>query len=267
MTDWTRVEKLRTRGMAWDEIADDPRVGFSSPSGTDAGRALKALYFRRRSTTHDRSRGRPRPVTDAGNRSWLHLSRRGIVVLALAAAFVAVVGYLLVQPPGESGAPTGWVGKTAPGFSLAIANQPGTFTLSSARGHRDVLLFFNEGLSCSPCLTQMEELDANDADFTSLNVEVVQITGDSQSDMATWASNDHVTNTIVCADPTLQVSNLYDTTGAAVSMMPGSAPGHTFILVNESGTVIWRADYGPSDMSVPLSEILQNVRSAQTQYG
>lgn len=49
MTDWQRVEKLRAKGVDWDEIAEDGRVGFKPEKGSDPGRALKALHYQRRS--------------------------------------------------------------------------------------------------------------------------------------------------------------------------------------------------------------------------
>lgn len=264
MTDWERVEKLRARGATWSAVAADRRVGFLAPGGSDPGHALKALYFLKRSrgprvahsTEPPLHSPREREVRRrAGGRQVLLLA--GVIVVALILAAYAYESDLAL-----SGKPTGWVGRTAPAFSLPIANGGGTFTLASERNRTNVLLFFNEGLSCSPCLTQMEQLDADAASFQSLYVMIVAITGDSLSDMTAWAQHAHVTQTTVLADPTLTVSNAYDTTGPAVSMMPGAAPGHTFILVDERGIVEWRADYGPSDMSVPVSEIYSAVQSA-----
>jgi hypothetical protein len=51
MTDWERVERLRSKGWDWSAIAEDEKVAFTAPAGvSDAGRALKALYFQRRSS-------------------------------------------------------------------------------------------------------------------------------------------------------------------------------------------------------------------------
>ena len=51
MTDWDRVERLRSKGWDWSAIAADPTVQYTAPEGAgDPGRALKALYFQRRST-------------------------------------------------------------------------------------------------------------------------------------------------------------------------------------------------------------------------
>jgi peroxiredoxin len=259
MTDWQRVEKLRAKGLSWDEVARDRRVGFHPPKGTDPGRALKIIFRRHGSNGGHEPRRDPLVV---GTTRRLTGSRQKIVLVAILVVAVLLAVYVVEFGPNLNQKPTGWVGRVAPDFSLSIANGGGQFTLSSEQGQKNVLLFFNEGLSCSPCLGQMQQLDSDAAQFQGLNVQIVSITGDSYSEMQTWAQQSGVTHTMVLADPTLSVSNAYDTTGAAVSMMPGSAPGHTFILVNETGIVVWRADYGPSDMSVPDSQILQAVQSA-----
>jgi peroxiredoxin Q/BCP len=257
--DWERVEKLRARGATWDEVAKDRKVGFRAPGASDPGRALKTLHRLHRSRDGSGSKRVPSTEERAPRRAG---SRQKIVLVAILVVAVLVAVYIVGFGPNLNQKPTGWVGRAAPDFTLSVANGGGSFTLSTERGQENVLLFFNEGLSCSPCLGQMQQLDSDAARFQALHVLVVSITGDSLSDMTTWAQNSHVTHTVVLADPSLVVSNSYDTTGSAVSMMPGSAPGHTFILVDLHGVVQWRADYGPSDMSVPDSQILQAVQSA-----
>lgn len=50
MVDWDRVEELRSKGLGWDKVADDPKVGFhADASAGDPGRQLRALYHRNRS--------------------------------------------------------------------------------------------------------------------------------------------------------------------------------------------------------------------------
>lgn len=264
MTDWSRVEKLRSKGATWAEVAIDRKVGFEAPPGSDPSRAIKTLYFRRRSRADLRPPSTAEGTSGRDPRGAMRqLGRhRGLIVVGVVLVSLVLAAYAYQADLNSSGKPTGWVGRVAPQFSLAIANGGGTFDLTGERGQTNVLLFFNEGLSCSPCLTQMEQLDSDAAQFQAQNVMVVSITGDSLSDMSSWAANSHVSHTTVLADPTLTVSNAYDTTGSAVSMMPGAAPGHTFLLVNEKGVVLWRADYGPSDMSVPDSDILTSVESA-----
>ena len=259
MTDWNRVERLRSEGASWDEIALDRKVGFHVPEGTDPARALKALHFRRRS----RARGGHARSAPAPERGAHKIGRRqGLALVAIIGVAALLSVYVIQLEPKSTDKPTGWVGRAAPDFTLASASTAGAFTLSSEKGQTNVLLFFNEGLSCSPCLAQMQQLDSDASQFQSLNVIVVSITGNSLDSMMTWSQNARVVHTPVLADPTLSVSNAYDTTNKAVSMMPGTAPGHTFILVDLHGTIVWRADYGPADMSVPDAEILQAVQGA-----
>ncbi len=50
MVDWERVEKLRAKGVDWAAIAADEKVSYAAPEGSgDAGRALKALYYSKKS--------------------------------------------------------------------------------------------------------------------------------------------------------------------------------------------------------------------------
>ena len=264
MTDWERVERLRAKGRTWIEIATDPKVGFVAPSGADPGRAIRTVYFRRTARGQGSSAGRGNGTSadHVVRRPGRLGGRRTLILGAVLVVAVLLAAYAYEADQTLAGKPTGWVGRVAPQFSLAIANGGGTFNLATERNHTNILLFFNEGLGCSPCLGQMQELDRDAAEFQAIHVLIVSITADSPSDLSTWAASNHVTHTLVLADPTLAVCNAYDTTGASVSMMPGEAPGHTFILVNETGVVLWRADYGPSDMSVPDSQIYSAVQSA-----
>ncbi len=256
MTDWNRVEKLRRKGYTWDEIARDPGVGFRSDPGTSPGRALKTLHRERRNPgSGARPSGGAARHRSAGW-SGTRLAILGGVFVVLAVLVIVVGPYFQ-----RLDAPGNWVGRTAPDFTLSSTNGT-SFTLSADRGHTNVLLFFNEGLSCYPCLQQMISLDQDANEFHQQGVTIVQITGNSLSDLTTWARSSGIAHTMILADPTLKVSNAYDTTGASVSMMPGVAPGHSFFLVDRSGTVLWRADYGPTDMSVPDSQILQAVVTA-----
>lgn len=72
MTDWERVERLRSQGLSWDKVAADRRAGFHPPPGADPGRALRSLYFQRRSQGTRSGGGAP----DGPNRS-VDTSRTG----------------------------------------------------------------------------------------------------------------------------------------------------------------------------------------------
>ena len=125
-----------------------------------------------------------------------------------------------------------------------------------------MLLFFNEGLSCQPCLQQMTDLDQVKSQFAQLNIVAVSITGDSLNVLTNWAMSGGPKSSKILSDQSLTVSKAYDLLGADVSMMPGTASGHTFILVDKSGIIKWRQDYGPNTMYVPNDQIIAAVRRA-----
>jgi len=56
MVDWELVERRRSKGWDWDRISEDPKVGFhADDTAGDPGRALRALYYQRKSKTKRRS--------------------------------------------------------------------------------------------------------------------------------------------------------------------------------------------------------------------
>lgn len=173
---------------------------------------------------------------------------------------VGVTGYVALTPR-EQGAKKLVVGSVAPDFSLPDT-QGGMFRLSEFRGKSNVLLFFNEGLSCQPCLRQMRDLDELNQRFVEHHVILVSVTADPLNLLTDWTRASGPKYGKVLSDQNLEVSKAYDLLGPDVSMMPGTTPGHTFILVNQSGVIIWRQDYGPYNMYVPNDQIIAAVTKA-----
>jgi peroxiredoxin len=181
-----------------------------------------------------------------------------LLILIVAAG---VIGYVAFTPREQTGGSILGSGSVAPDFILPDV-EGGTFTLSAYRGKANVLLFFNEGLSCAPCLKQMSDLDQLNQQFTKLDIIVVSITGDSVSLLSSWAHSSGPQYGKVLSDQNLAVSKIYDMLGPDKSMMPGTAPGHSFVLVDKSGMIEWRQDYGPSVMYVPNDQVIAAVRRA-----
>lgn len=95
MTDWDRVDRLRSKGWSWQEIAEDPKVGFRAESGLPAGRSLKILYERGRVNPRKRrARTGGRLASDRPRRRWVAWSA-GAVALVL---FAGVLAFLLITP-------------------------------------------------------------------------------------------------------------------------------------------------------------------------
>ncbi|HEV2137721.1 MAG TPA: redoxin domain-containing protein [Nitrososphaerales archaeon] len=188
-----------------------------------------------------------------------HGARNALIVIIFLIVAISGIVYAMVRS-GEGSPVTLVAGAKAPLFALMSTNGT-SFNLNSYIGKSNVLLFFNEGLSCSPCLQQMVGIDKNYSTFSGLGVVVVSITTNTMADMNTWAHNNAITRMMVLPDQTLQVDQEYQTLYAG-SMHAGAAPGHTFILVGKDGTILWRMDYGYSTMYVPMNELMANVKSA-----
>jgi hypothetical protein len=101
MVDWDRVQQLRSKGWDWDEIADDPKVGFTAdPGAGDPGRALRVLYHRRRSKEPQTGEGakKSKKTAEAIESKW-SLLRVGYVLVPVVAVWF-VVAYLAPSPVG-----------------------------------------------------------------------------------------------------------------------------------------------------------------------
>jgi hypothetical protein len=99
MVDWELVERRRSKGWDWDRIAEDPKVGFrADESAGDPGRALRALYFQRRSKGKRASSSAARRTKDSekGERTWT-LERVGAILAPLFAVWFLIA--LLVPSP------------------------------------------------------------------------------------------------------------------------------------------------------------------------
>ncbi|MDG6991432.1 MAG: redoxin domain-containing protein [Nitrososphaerota archaeon] len=191
-----------------------------------------------------------------------HGTRNAIAVIALFAAAVGSIAYLVAVGTGGSSVML-QAGQEAPEFELASVANGTTFNLANFANKSDVLLFFNEGLSCSPCLQQMVDIDKDYSTFRQMGLTVVSITTDSPSSLGTWAHNNGISNMMILSDSSLKVDTAYTTMGAGSgSMHPGMTPAHTFILVGKDGKILWREDYGTTTMYVPMDQLIQAVKSA-----
>ncbi|OGO47846.1 MAG: hypothetical protein A2W34_02245 [Chloroflexi bacterium RBG_16_64_32] len=89
-------------------------------------------------------------------------------------------------------------------------------------------------------------------------MELVTIMVDPMYELEAEARRLGITS-IVAADEDKSVSTTYN--ALEFSMHPGVKPGHTFVLVNKAGQIIWRWDWigHGSPMYVDVDEIYDNV--------
>ena len=154
-------------------------------------------------------------------------------------------------------------GTVAPPLKLP-STSGGTFDLASYRGKAQVLLYFQEGLTCEPCWTQLQAIQKDLAKFRALGIgPIVSITTDPLGDIEQKVKDEGITIPVL-SDAGAKVSGPggYGTNRYQMQMM-GDRNGHTFILVGKNGRIRWRADYGGPPkytMYVPDATLLEQMR-------
>jgi peroxiredoxin len=103
----------------------------------------------------------------------------------------------------------------------------------------------------------------NDPTFQALDVALVSVALDSREQQAQGAQEYGITEVPLLIDADKTVSEAYDVLKWAV---PSGEPGHTFILVDEGGQVVWIKDYGAPNnpdrtMYVPVEELVSAVQA------
>ena len=104
----------------------------------------------------------------------------------------------------------------------------------------------------------------NDVDFQATGVQVLSIARDSLDEMASEQVSLGITDVPLLSDPENIVAEQYNVLQWALE---NGEPGHTFILVDEDGKVVWIKDYGAPNnpdrtMYVPIAELIQAAETA-----
>ena len=153
-------------------------------------------------------------------------------------------------------------GQVAPAFNLP-ASTGDTISLSSLRG-KTVLLYFQEGVGCEPCWTQMKDLESAAADVTAVGIDqIVSITTQPVNLLSQKARDEGITIPVL-ADTDLAVSRAYNAN--KYGMMGDQMDGHTFVLVGPDGLIVWRADYGGAPkytMYVRPAQLLADLKAGR----
>lgn len=180
----------------------------------------------------------PKRVARAAWRRRLRTLRR-FGIAAAAMALVVIVGwwYFLIRP-GDQGQAV-FLTEIAPNVTLERTDG-NTFDLAEHRGQHNVLLYFSEGMGCGACWDQIVDLEADWDRFEALDVELASVMIDPMAEVKAEAQALGISGPIVL-DPDKTASEEYGALEA--SMHPGVKPGHTFVLVNRHGRIIWRWDW------------------------
>lgn len=223
-----------------------------------------------------RSSKRNVPAGRAGGRREQARRRLMIQVGVGAAAVLAVLFALTLTGGGRGGdtsatsnpggGPRFDVGDPGPGEPAPTFELPstagGTFDLADARGE-NVLLYFQEGIMCQPCWTQITDIEKRFGDFEALGVDRLVSISVDPLDLLRRKVADEGIESEVMSDPGLSLADDYEAN--QYGMMGTSMYGHTFILVGADGTIRWRADYGGKPdytMYVTPDDLLEDMAAA-----
>jgi len=160
------------------------------------------------------------------------------------------------------------VGSPGPGDPAPPLRLPstsgGTFDLASYHGKAQVLLYFQEGLTCQPCWDQLQAIQKDLPKFRALGVGlIVSITTDPVDQIQQKVKDEGITIPVLAdvgasySSPSAWGTNRYQ------MQMMGERNGHSFILVGKNGRIRWRADYGGAPkytMFVPDDRLLADLR-------
>lgn len=172
------------------------------------------------------------------------------------AGATAVAGPTDSRFPFEIGAPG--PGAAAPPFTLPSTDGR-SFDLAAQRGDT-VLLYFQEGIGCQPCWDQMKAIEQTGL-LKQVGVDrMVSITTQPLDQIRQKASDEGIA-TPVLADPDLSVSVMYEAN--RYGMMGEGMDGHSFVLIDGKGKVLWRADYGGApnySMFIPVEVLKADIQ-------
>lgn len=188
----------------------------------------------------------PRPSRNRRRATRRPVSTGWIVVGLLGAAFA--VGFVVLGGRSPQG---GAAGGEATDFTLA-STAGGSVSLADYRG-QDVLLYFNEGVGCDPCFYQTLELEKNERRLSDAGLTLLPIVMNPVAETAAELQRFGL-RTPYLIDADGSVSRSYGMLGKG---MHANLPGHGFVLIDETGEVLWKMEY-PS-MFVSADDLLAAV--------
>ena len=102
----------------------------------------------------------------------------------------------------------------------------------------------------------------NDSNFQAMDVAILSIAFDSQDSQAA-SKREYGIAVPMLVDLDRSVSEQYDVLQWAVGT---GEPGHTFILIDENGDIVWIQDYGAPEnggrMYVPVEELTKYIQQS-----
>jgi peroxiredoxin len=205
----------------------------------------------------NRDKRPPRPVQAPKRRD--EPKRPRWKAAAIAAAVVALLGASFVVPgffdDDAAVAPMAAHGEEpAPGVGMSRGAGPeigsvvdfderdvvtGEPISSQTLAGRKTLLFFSEGVMCQACFVQIRDIEQVGDALKENGIDLVSITPDPPG-ILKQAIDQYGISTPMIADDDRDMSEAFNTLGQG---MHPDTPGHAFVLLDETGKVLWQRDY------------------------
>jgi peroxiredoxin len=113
---------------------------------------------------------------------------------------------------------------------------------------------------CQACLQQIRDIDDVGAEMAKRHIRLVSITPDSPSDLK-QAIDQYGIRSPMISDSDLDMSEAFNQLGKG---MHSNTPGHSFVLIDGRGRVLWQRDYYQppySAMYVKPAELFEDIPS------
>lgn len=178
------------------------------------------------------------------------------LILILAVAAVNLNGEGNSPAPKQNQSAEALLDTPAPAFSLK--DEQGKIISSESLKGKKTILFFNEGLRCYPaCWNAMTAL-AQDPRFNGNGVQAFSVVVDNVSEWRRASAQvPELQKVRVLFDGNKSVSAAFGMLSLPSSMHRGSLPGHTYVVMDEQGTI--RKIYDDPRMGIRNDEIAQEL--------
>lgn len=160
------------------------------------------------------------------------------------------------------------VGSPGPGeqaIDFTLTSTEGEdVSLSDFRG-QDVLLYVHEGVGCQPCFDQIRDLEKQAAKLEAAGIDQLVTITSAPRDVLAQKMDDDALASVALADPGLDMISSYEAN--KYGMMGDSRAGHSFLLIDGDGEIVWRADYGGAPdytMYLPVEQVLADLEGGRT---
>lgn len=172
------------------------------------------------------------------------------IAVGILIPLVLLLAVAALNLEGENGGPSAPLqGKSAntllntPAPAFSLRDQQGETISSTALSGKKAILFFNEGLRCYPaCWNAMVAL-AQDERFQRDGMQAFSVVVDSEDEWRRASEKvSELQKVHVLFDTDRVVSSAFGMLSLPSSMHRGSLPGHTYVLLDESGVIRWIFD-------------------------